>query len=134
MVRWTEEEYEAYKAKQHGQKMDQANKTTKLHKFGAKPTWVDGIWFPSKKEAARYSDLKLLWMSGAVLYFDCQVAFELNEVNVDGDKPVIYYLDFLVTWDDGSITFEDVKGMRTKEYKIKKRLFESMYPFKITEN
>lgn len=96
------------------------------HKFRAQATERDGIRFDSKKEAKRYDDLRLLQRSGEVLFFLRQVPFDIG-------AGVKYRLDFLVFWRDGDITFEDVKGFRTKEYLIKKRLVESLYPITIQE-
>jgi len=40
----------------------------------------------------------------------------------------------MIFWKDGSVTFEDVKGFKTKEYTIKKKQVEDIYfPVTITE-
>lgn len=96
------------------------------HKFKAKPTTIDSISFASKKEAARYTQLKLLQTSGKVLFFLMQVPFHLT-------GGVKYVCDFVVFWQDGEVTIEDVKGVKTDLYKLKKKQVEELYPIKITE-
>jgi hypothetical protein len=96
------------------------------HKFRAKPQEYDGIKFASKKETQRYIHLQNLQKSGEVLFFLRQVPFYLP-------GGVKYVLDFLVFWSDGSVTMEDVKGLKTPMYIAKKKMVESIYPIEITE-
>ncbi len=96
------------------------------HKFHAKPTELDGIKFSSKKEAKRYMELKLLKDSSDVLFFLRQVPFHLP-------GNVRYVCDFMVFWSNGDITVEDVKGMKTDMYVVKKKILEDTYPIQITE-
>lgn len=96
------------------------------HKFRAIATVNDGIKFPSKKEAKRYGELKLLQSKNQVLFFLRQVPFHL-EANIK------YVCDFMVFWSDGSITIEDVKGVKTKIYILKKKQVEARYGITITE-
>ena len=96
------------------------------HKFKAVSCESDGIKFPSKKERKRYLELKLLQKAGDVLFFQMQVPFHLP-------GGVKYLCDFQVYWNNGNITFEDVKGMKTPMYKLKKKQVEELYPITITE-
>ena len=96
------------------------------HKFKAKPQEYDGIKFPSKAEAKRYIELKVLQEKGEVLFFLRQVPFHL----AGGVK---YVCDFMIFWADGSVTIEDVKGMKTTLYIAKKKMVESTYPIEIIE-
>ena len=96
------------------------------HKFKAKPQEYDGIKFPSKAEAKRYLELKVLQEKGEVLFFLRQVPFHL----AGGVK---YVCDFMIFWADGSVTVEDVKGMKTPLYVAKKKMVESTYPVEIIE-
>jgi hypothetical protein len=96
------------------------------HKFNAKPCEYQGIKFASKKEFKRFQELELLKKYGEVVFFLRQVPMHLT-------AGVKYILDFQVFWSDGNVTFEDVKGMRTPMYKLKKKQVESLYPIKITE-
>jgi hypothetical protein len=96
---------------------------------GARATLVDGIKFPSKLEADRYRELKLLRASGAVLYFLRQVPFVVA-------PGVGYRCDFLVVWDrigtpHETITVEDCKGHLTGESRIKIAAVQDRYGIKI---
>jgi hypothetical protein len=96
------------------------------HKFNAIRTERDGFKFASKAEARRYDELKLLERSGEVVFFLMQTPFHLP-------GGVKYVCDFQVFWRDGTVTFEDVKGMATPVYKAKKRQVEALYPIQIKE-
>lgn len=90
------------------------------HKFGAIRVDRDGYKFSSKKERRRYDELILLKRSGDVLFFMMQPPFYMP-----GAK---YVGDFLIFWADGSVTLEDVKGILTQKYKVKKKLMAIHYP------
>lgn len=94
------------------------------HKFNAKQTLRDGIKFQSKKEAAYYDELKLGKQAGEVVFFLRQVPFDLP-------GGVKYRVDFQVFWVDGTIDFVEVKGYETSEWKMKRKMVESIYPIKI---
>jgi dsDNA-binding SOS-regulon protein len=96
------------------------------HKFKAIPTELDGIKFASKKEAKRYRELEMLKKADALLFFLRQVPFHLS-------GNVKYVCDFLCFWKDGTVTIEDVKGIKTPIYVLKKKQVEATYPIKITE-
>lgn len=96
------------------------------HKFKAKPCEYDDIKFASKKEAKRYLELQSLKKLGEVVFFLRQTPFHLT-------GGVKYVCDYLVFWKNGEVTIEDVKGMRTDMYKLKKKQVETLYPITITE-
>lgn len=95
------------------------------HKFNATITVRDGLKFRSKKEAAYYDQLKLKVKAGLIHFFLMQVPFHLP-------GGVVYRCDFIEFHADGSVHFTDVKGFETKEFKLKRKLVESLYPIKIT--
>lgn len=96
------------------------------HKFKAIITETDGIKFASKKEAKRYRELKVLRQSGEILFFLRQVPFHLV-------GNVKYLCDFMIFWTNGTVTIEDVKGMKTPMYILKKKQVEALYPVEIIE-
>ena len=101
------------------------------HKYRASPCVVDGIRFPSKKEAKRYGELKLLELYSEIRALRRQVPFELR---VNATLITTYVADFVYHDGRGGTTIEDVKGVKTPEYKLKKKLFEALYwPLTITE-
>lgn len=94
------------------------------HKYFAKPEHVDGLRFDSKKEAKYYRELKLRQRSGEVVFFLRQVPFHLP-------GNVTYRVDFQEFMSDGSIRFVDIKGYETKEFIMKKKMVEDLYPVEI---
>lgn len=106
--------------------------TVPEHKYGAKPVEVDGIKFPSTKEANYYSELKLLKQAGEILGFSLQPEFDLQPAftTKDGEKiqAIKYRADFLITYPDGSQKVVDVKGYKTDVYKLKKKMLLYRYP------
>lgn len=97
-------------------------------KYKAKQTIIGNRKFPSQKEAKRYVELMRMWEAGEILYFLPQVPLEL-----DKDGSARYRVDFQVHWPDKTVTYEDVKGMKTDMYKLKKKLIEARYKIKIQE-
>ena len=97
-----------------------------MNKYRNIPTVVDGLRFASKAEARRYQELCLLQRAVAV-YTANSVRWFIRQPSFDLPGGVRYIADFLVIWDDGRITVEDVKGVETQVFKIKKKLFEEKY-------
>lgn len=97
-----------------------------MNKYRNIKTIVDGIRFDSKREAERYSELKLLERAGVITDLKLQPKFELIPKH-NGNRALTYIADFSYT-EGGEKIIEDVKGMETKEFKIKKKLFEYFYP------
>lgn len=94
------------------------------HKFNAKQTTCDGIKFSSKKEADYYLKLKLARKAGDVIFFLRQVPFHLP-------GGVTYRVDFQEFREDGTVHFVDVKGFKTKEFILKRKMVEDLYPVNI---
>ena len=105
---------------------------------------IDGIQFDSKREAQRYQQLKLMERAGVICDLKRQVKYELIPAQyIDGkcvERAVTYTSDFeyyltkkQVYGDIGQHIIEDVKGMRTKEYIIKRKLMLYKYGIRITE-
>ena len=102
------------------------------HKYGAVRTTVDGISFASKAEAKRYGELKLLEKAGQIGGLELQPRFPLEH---RGIKLTTYIADFSY-WTMGQPpqrVIEDVKGMKTAVYRLKKKLVEAHYGITITE-
>lgn len=104
------------------------------HKYGAVATTVDGYRFPSKAEARRYRELTLLEKAGEIEGLELQPRYELT---VRGVKVGTYVGDFryrVVKGLNASLTVvEDVKGVRTPVYQLKKKLMRAQYDIDITE-
>jgi len=99
----------------------------KPHKFGAKPTVVDGIKFSSKLEAKRFGELKLLERAGEITDLRLQVKIAL--IGRDGailtptGRQANYVADFVyVDTRHGQQVIEDAKGYPTPEYTLKRAI------------
>lgn len=100
-------------------------------KYHAKPTYVGGIRFASKKEASRYTELCLLANNYKIQGLKCQVKFPLIKKSKYG-REVRYIADF-VYYENGELVVEDVKGYKTDVYKLKKRMMAELYGIIIKE-
>lgn len=100
-------------------------------KYGNKKTVVDGFTFDSKMEAERYKELRLLERAGEILELERQVRFELR-VN---KHPICSYIaDFTYRRPNmRALVVEDVKGVRTRDYIIKKKLMLAIHGIEISE-
>lgn len=86
-----------------------------------------GLKFDSAKEYRRYLVLEKEALLGNISKLEMQVPFELLPTQRGKDGKVIeraceYKADFTYYDKDGNFIVEDVKGMKTEVYKIKKKL------------
>lgn len=119
----------------------------KNNKYSNQKVTIDGITFDSKREAKRYYELKLLERAGEIRHLRRQEKFllipsQFEEVIDAKGKPkqkciereCVYIADFV--YQDsrtGKLVVEDTKGVRTKEYIIKRKLMLKEYGIKISE-
>lgn len=99
-------------------------------KFSNEKTVVDGITFDSKAEAKYYVQLKWLKQANQIKDFKLQPKFLLQEAfkkNGKTFRKIEYNADFEIHKLDGTIEIVDVKGAITKEFAIKRKLFERKY-------
>ena len=101
----------------------------KRSKYGAKKTVVDGIKFDSMAEAARYGALKIIQAAGLISELRLQVPYVIT---VNGKKICRYIADFVYI-ENGKEVVEDVKGMKTPVYNLKKKLMEAVHRVVIFE-
>lgn len=109
---------------------------------------ADGEVFDSKKEYQRWQELKLLEKAGEITELRRQVPFELlpNQREPDkigprgGRKPgriierkALYIADFVYKDRTGREVVEDCKGMRTKDYILKRKLILFRFGIRIME-
>lgn len=103
-------------------------------KYNSIKTKVDGIKFDSKKEAERYQELKLLERAGIIKELELQPRFLLQDKFKLGGtthRKIEYVADFKY-WDKEKKVYivEDVKGVKTDVYKLKKKIFLKKYGLK----
>lgn len=119
------------------------------NKYRNKKIQVNGETFDSMKELRRWRDLKLLEKAGEITELRRQVPFELlpNQREPDkigprgGRKPgrtierkAVYVADFVYRDRAGQEVIEDCKGMRTKEYILKRKLLLFRFGIRILES
>lgn len=99
-----------------------------MNKYRNIKTVVDNITFDSKKEAARYSDLKLLETAHHIMHLETQPRFPLM---INGKRVATYIGDFKY-WSpsENEWIIEDVKSEATKTplYRLKKKILEAQEP------
>ena len=99
-------------------------------KYGNKKVLINGIWFESKKEGKRYSELLLLERVGKISDIKLQPRFLLQESfkkNGKTYRKIEYVADFQYM-ENGKMIVEDTKGFKTEVFKLKHKLFEYKYP------
>lgn len=111
--------------------------TVKENKYKNKKVIYNGIKFDSIKEKNRYMQLLYLEKAGLIkdiklqYEFELQPAFTLNKKKI---RKITYIADFYY-YDNNlnDYVVEDVKGIRTDVYKLKKKMFEYKYQKEIIE-
>lgn len=119
-------------------------------KYHSSKITVGGITFDSKKEAKRYQELYFQLQAGLISGLELQKRFELIPAQYetyarygkkgqrlkDGrrciEKAVFYVADF-VYQQDGHKIVEDTKGIKTKDYIIKRKLMLYLHGIRIRE-
>lgn len=108
-------------------------------KYGNRKTVVGGKEFDSRAEARRYKELKLMESAGEIKALELQPEFLLQDkfrYMGKTERAVKYIADFkYFDVEKGVYVVEDVKGVETEVFKIKRKLFlkkyGSEYDFKI---
>lgn len=116
--------------KQASEQIGQLTKAQKPNKYGAVPQVdEDGTRHASTKQQRRWHELKLLERTGEIQFLSREVTvrLEVNGVHVCDYRADHHYKE------NGIWIYEDVKGLLTKEYKIKKKLFRACFGFDIRE-
>lgn len=107
-----------------------------MAKYHNRKVTRDGETFDSVKEYRRFCELRLLERAGAVTDLQRQVKFELIPAQrIDGkvaERACSYVADF-VYMENGQQVVEDAKGMRTQEYRLKRKLMLWVHGIRIRE-
>jgi hypothetical protein len=96
-------------------------------KYGAVKTVVDNITFHSKREAARYGELKLLEKSGYISRLELQPVYPIE---IDGTHICKVILDFRY-FEGAQRVAEDTKGQDNALSRLKRKLVEAQYRIKV---
>lgn len=101
-------------------------------------TTIDKIEFSSKKEAREYLRLKAMQDRGDITGLKLQVKFDFKIKDqylryVDSNRVIKYVADFEYFDMYGNRKIVDVKGMKTRDYLIKKALMLAVHGILIEE-
>lgn len=120
------------------------------NKYYNKKCTVNGIIFDSRKEARRYQELLLLERAGVIKSLQRQVKYVLIPAQYESferygkngqeltpgkkliERECAYVADFVYV-EDGKTVIEDTKGMKTKDYIIKRKLMLYTHGIRIRE-
>lgn len=104
-----------------------------MNKYNARKTTIKGIKFDSKKEALRYIQLLELEKKGIIKKLILQPKFLLQDKFKHQSKTIksINYIADFTYIKNNQVIVEDVKGIRTSVYNLKKKLFLKLYGSKI---
>lgn len=103
---------------------------TKRPKYGNTRITVDGVTWDSKRERARWLVLWARKCAGQIADLRRQVRFDLHAQG--GQKVCSYVADFVYT-EGGRQVVEDVKGMKTPMYKLKRKWMAAEHGIEILE-
>lgn len=112
---------------------------TQESKYHAKKIKWNGYTFDSKKEFNRYQELLLLQRAGRVKNLERQVKIPLLPSQKDENGKVIeravtYIADFVYFDTEQNKTIvEDVKGMKTPEYILKRKMLLYLNHIRVQE-
>ena len=93
-------------------------------KYSAKPTRVDGKYFPSKVEAERWGVLALLEKAGEISDLEWQPLVTL----LDTPEGTIKYKADSAYTENGVRYHEDVKGIMTDRFRLVVKLWSAFGP------
>ena len=120
------------------------------NKYYNKKCEINGIVFDSRKEARRYQELLLLQRAGVIKNLQRQVKYVLIPAQYESferygkngqeltpgkkliERECAYVADFVYV-EDGKTVIEDTKGMKTKDYIIKRKLMLYTHGIRIRE-
>lgn len=121
---------------------------TSPSKYKSKKIEVDGMTFDSRKEYYRWCELCQLERVGKITDLQRQVKYVLiptqyepYTVKENGtakrgkviERECAYIADFVYT-EKGNVVVEDVKGFKTADYKIKRKLMLAVHGIRIKES
>jgi hypothetical protein len=102
----------------------------KRGKYNNQKTTYNGREYHSKKEAIRAFELDLLVRARVIKSWTAQPRFDFIHNNI---KICSYSGDFRVVYPNGEVQIEDVKGVRTAVYIIKRKLLKAFHGIDIKE-
>lgn len=101
------------------------------NKYSAKKVVINGIKFASKREAEYYLRYNDMLNKGELVELHLQPKFLLQEKfrdkNGKMEREIKYTADFQLDYPDGRKVVVEVKGFKTTDYIIRRKLFKRKY-------
>jgi len=107
-----------------------------MSKYRSRKVTLDGITFDSVRESRRYQELKLLERAGKIVDLKRQVKYRLLPSQKIGNKTVereVSYIADFTYWQGNEFVVEDVKGVKTKDYILKRKMMLYFHGIRIRE-
>jgi len=103
----------------------------RANKYNARKVELDGYVFDSEMEARRYGQLKMLQLGKFIKNL---MVHPVSSLTVNDIRICKYVADFVYTdVTTGKRIYEDVKGVRTREFIIKKKLMKAIHGIDVKE-
>lgn len=102
----------------------------KTNKYNARKAEADGYIFDSTDERDRYYQLKILEQAGEIHDLELQPEYKCI---VNGVLVTTYHADFRYVDCDGKTVVEDVKGVRTEAFVVRKNLTMALFGIDVKE-
>lgn len=97
------------------------------NKFNARTVHLDGFTFQSEAEARRYGELRLLEQAGQIHDLRVHPRFELLPRDKELALRAVHYTADFQYCEGGRVIVEDVKGVETRDFKLRRQLFMRRY-------
>ena len=102
------------------------------NKYGAKKVTIDGIVFDSRLEGRYYEHLLYLMNDGVVESFEMKKSYTLldkfpHPKTGKTVRAIKYTPDFEVKYADGHVEVVDTKGMKTRDFIMRCKMFMFRY-------
>ena len=102
----------------------------KPNKYNARKTVMFGHEFDSKREAEVYLELLAQKQAGEIVRIGFQPSYTIlagfKDNQGNKQRAITYTADFFVTYADGRSEVIEVKGVKTRDYLLRKKLFLHM--------
>lgn len=128
-MNWSEEDYQAYVRRRAS--IHRPVKPIHHSKYHARKIEKYGRTWDSLKELQGYERLLMLQRAGEIMDIELQPQFELQPAFIyQGKKQraITYKADFMVLYADGRKEVIEVKGFKTRDYVLRRKLLLFKHP------
>jgi len=98
------------------------------HKYNARRTLYNNVWYDSKREAEVAAELDLCKKASEPKERVVKVERQVKYRMLPSPNTIIYVMDFRVTYADGHKRWIEVKGFQTAVSKLKHTMMRHFHP------